>query len=58
MLQHHVLLRYVKDVNDEHTEEFCRKMLALQTSVAGIEYLEIGRCPQLASDIDHALCFS
>ncbi len=43
MLQHYVLLRYVKDVSDEHIEEFCRRMLALQTSISGIEYLEIGR---------------
>jgi hypothetical protein len=43
MLQHYVLIRYEKNVSDEHIEEFCRRMLALRTSVAGIGYLEIGR---------------
>ena len=43
MLQHFVLIRYVKDASDEHIEEFCRRMLALRTSIAGIEHLEIGR---------------
>ena len=43
MLQHYVLIRYEKNVSNEHVEEFCRRMLALRTSIAGIEYLEIGR---------------
>ena len=43
MLQHYVLIRYEKNVSDEHIEEFCRRMLALQSSIAGIEYMEIGR---------------
>jgi hypothetical protein len=43
MLQHYVLIRYGKGVSDEHIEEFCRRMLALRTGVAGIEHLEIGR---------------
>ena len=43
MLQHYVLIRYEKSVSDEHVEEFCRRMLGLRTSIAGIEYLEIGR---------------
>ena len=43
MLQHYVLLRYQKSSSDEHIAEFCRKMLALRISIAGIEYLEIGR---------------
>ena len=43
MLQHYVLIKYEKDVSDEHIEEFCRRMLALRTSIPGIEYLEIGR---------------
>ena len=43
MLQHYVLIRYEKNVSDEHIAEFCRRMLALRTSIAGIEYLEIGR---------------
>ena len=43
MLQHYVLMRYQKSASDEHIAEFCRRMLALRTSIAGIEYLEIGR---------------
>jgi transcriptional regulator NrdR family protein len=43
MLQHYVLIRYEKNVSEEHIQEFCRRMVALQTSVPGIEYLEIGR---------------
>ena len=43
MLQHYVLIQYEKNVSNEHIEEFCRRMLALRTSIAGIEYLEIGR---------------
>ena len=43
MLQHYVLIRYEKNVSNAHIEEFCTRMLALQTSIAGIEYLEIGR---------------
>ena len=43
MLQHYVLIRYEKSVSEDHIAEFCRRMLALRTSIAGIEYLEIGR---------------
>ena len=43
MLQHYVLIRYAKNVGNEHIEEFCRRMLALRTSIAGIESMEIGR---------------
>src|SRR5262245_35620094 len=43
MLQHYVLIRYEKNAGNEHIEEFCRRMLALRTSIAGIEYLQIGR---------------
>jgi hypothetical protein len=43
MLQHYVLIRYQKGASDEHIAEFCRKMLALRTTIEGIEYLEIGR---------------
>ena len=43
MLQHYVLIRYENSASDEHIAEFCRRMLALRTSIAGIEYLEIGR---------------
>lgn len=43
MLQHYVLIRYDKSVNDEHIAEFCKRMMALPGSIADIEYLEIGR---------------
>jgi transcriptional regulator NrdR family protein len=43
MLQHYVLIRYEKSVSEEHIQEFCRRMLALRTSIAGIDHLEIGR---------------
>ena len=43
MLQHYVLIRYEKSASDEHIAEFRRRMLALRISIAGIEYLEIGR---------------
>jgi transcriptional regulator NrdR family protein len=43
MLQHYVLIRYEKNVTNEHIEEFCTRMLDLRTSIAGVEHLEIGR---------------
>jgi transcriptional regulator NrdR family protein len=43
MLQHYVLLRYQKDVSEEHVAEFCKRMLALRTRIDGIDHLEIGR---------------
>jgi hypothetical protein len=43
VLQHYVLIRFRKDTGDEHIAEFCRRMLALRTTVPGIEHLEIGR---------------
>lgn len=43
MLQHYVFIRYQKGVADDHVAEFCRRMLALRTRIAGIEQLEIGR---------------
>jgi len=43
MLQHYVLIRYQKSVSEEHIAEFCRRMQVLRSSIAGIEYLEIGR---------------
>lgn len=43
MLQHYVLIRYEKSVTEEHIAEFCRRMLALRTSIAEIESVEIGR---------------
>jgi hypothetical protein len=43
MLQHYVFIRYEKGVSDEHIAEFCKRMLALRTSIPEIQYLEIGR---------------
>jgi hypothetical protein len=43
MLQHYVFIRYEKSVTDEHIAEFCKRMLALRTSIPDIQYLEIGR---------------
>jgi transcriptional regulator NrdR family protein len=43
MLQHYVLIKYQKSATVEHIDEFCRRMLALRTTVTGIEHLEIGR---------------
>ena len=43
MLQHYILLKFKKGVSEEHVEEFCRRMLALRTTISSIEHLEIGR---------------
>ena len=43
MLQHYVLIKYQTGASDEHIAEFCKRMLALRTSIPDIEYLEIGR---------------
>ncbi len=43
MLQHYVLIKLTEGTSDEHIGEFCRRMLALRTTIAGIEHLEIGR---------------
>jgi hypothetical protein len=43
MLQHYVVIRYEKSVTDEHIAEFCKRMLALRTTIPDIQYLEIGR---------------
>ena len=43
MLQHYVVIKYQKDTSEEHIAEFCRRMLALPSSIAGIEHMEIGR---------------
>ncbi|MEO8100313.1 MAG: Dabb family protein [Acidobacteriota bacterium] len=47
MLQHYILLKFKKGTNEEHIAEFCRRMLALRTTISSIEHLEIG------SDILH-----
>ena len=43
MLQHYVLIKYKQGTSDEHIREFCRRMLALRTTISAIEHLEIGR---------------
>lgn len=43
MLQHYVLIKYQKGTHEEHIAEFCKRMLALRDSIAGIDHLEIGR---------------
>jgi Stress responsive A/B Barrel Domain len=43
MLQHYVLIRYLKETSGEHIAEFCKRMLALRTRIEGIRHLEIGR---------------
>jgi hypothetical protein len=43
VLQHYLLIKFRKGTSDEHVGEFCRRMLALKTTISGIEHLEIGR---------------
>ena len=43
MLQHYVLIKFKQGTSDEHIGEFCGRMLALRTTISGIEHLEIGR---------------
>jgi hypothetical protein len=43
VLQHYILIRFIKDTSDEHIEEFCRRMLALRAVISSIQHLEIGR---------------
>ena len=43
MLQHYVLIRYENSAGEEHIAEFCRRMLALRSTIEGIAHLEIGR---------------
>jgi len=43
VLQHYVLIKFREGTSDDHLEEFCRRMLALRTTVSGIQHLEIGR---------------
>ena len=43
MLQHYILIKFKKGTSDEHVGEFCRRMLALRTTISSIEHLEIGR---------------
>ncbi len=43
MLHHYLLIKFKKGTSDEHIGEFCKRMLALRTTISGIEHLEIGR---------------
>ena len=43
MLQRYVLIRFRQGTSEEHIGEFCRRMLALRSTVPGIQHLEIGR---------------
>lgn len=43
MLQHYILIKFKKGTDGEHIGEFCRRMLALQTTISSIEHLDIGR---------------
>ena len=42
MLQHYILIKFKNGTHVEHIEEFCRRMLALRTTISSIEHLEIG----------------
>ena len=43
MLRHYILIKFKTGTGEEHIGEFCRRMLALQTTISAIEHLEIGR---------------
>ena len=43
MLQHYILIKFSKGASGDHIAEFCRRMLALRTTIPSIEHLEIGR---------------
>ena len=43
MLQHYVFLKYRDGTSDDHVAAFCERLLALRTTIGGIEHLEIGR---------------
>lgn len=43
MLQHHVLIKFKSGTGEQHIGGFCRRMLALRSTISGIEHLEIGR---------------
>ncbi|NVK03106.1 MAG: Dabb family protein [Oceanospirillaceae bacterium] len=42
MLQHYITIKYLPDTPTEHREEFCRRMLALQQTIAEVEEIQIG----------------
>ena len=43
MLQHYVLIKFKTGTSYEHIGEFCKRMLALRTTISDIDHLEIGR---------------
>jgi len=43
MLQHYIMIKFKTGTSDDHVGEFCRRMLALRTTISNIEHLEIGR---------------
>jgi hypothetical protein len=43
MLQHYILIKFKTGTSHEHIGEFCKRMLALRTTISGIDHLEIGR---------------
>lgn len=42
MLQHYITIKYVADTPVEHRDEFCRRMLALQSSIDEVQEIQIG----------------
>jgi hypothetical protein len=43
VLQHYILIKFRQDTGHDHIEEFCKRMLALRTTISSIEHLEVGR---------------
>jgi hypothetical protein len=43
MLQHCVFIKYKAGTTRQHVDTFCERMLALRSSIDGVEGLEIGR---------------
>lgn len=42
MLQHYILIKFKQGTGRGHIEEFCKRMLALRTTISSMEHLEIG----------------
>ncbi|MFT5691181.1 MAG: hypothetical protein ACI92E_000506 [Oceanicoccus sp.] len=42
MLHHYVFLKYKSGTTDAHIQVFCKKMLALQSSIKEVQHIEIG----------------
>jgi hypothetical protein len=43
MLQHYVFIKYKAGTTRQHVDTFCERMLALRSSIDGVDQLEIGR---------------